>query len=165
MPNDEEVITQETDTETTENTEVEEQEQETESIEDLRKRLATAEAQKEHWREKAKAAKPANVGLSAGDIQAITNAKIRPEDMDRVEWFARANDISLREALEDPEMKAILALREERRATAVATNVENVRRGAVKMTDDTLVQNARFGKLPTSDDQIEQLISAKLKRK
>lgn len=169
MQNDTEVIAQENDTETTENTEVVEVEDEIESLEDLKKRLATAEAQKEHWRKKA-TEKPAPApapknGLSAGDIQAISNAKIQPEDMDRVEWFAAANSISLREALAHPEMKAILALREEQRNTAIATNVENVRRGTIKVTDDTLLNNAAMNKLPEADDQIEQLIAAKYKRR
>lgn len=166
MPNDLEVIAQENDTETTENTEVEEV-VEIETLEELKKRLATAEAQKEHWRKKAneKPAEQLQTGLSAGDIQAISNAKIQPEDMDRVEWFASANNISLREALSHPEMKAILALREEQRNTAIATNVENVRRGTVKVTDDTLLNNVAANKFPETDDQIEQLIAAKFKRR
>jgi hypothetical protein len=171
-PNDNEVITQENDTETTENNTEEvvvEDVPEIESLEDLKKRLATAEAQKEHWRKKATEVKTqvptSPKGLNAGDIQAITNAKIQPEDMDRVEWFASANNISLRQALEHPEMKAILSLREEQRNTAIATNVENVRRGTVKVTDDTLLNNAAINKYPTTDDQIEQLIAAKFKRR
>lgn len=167
MPNDSEVITQENDNEEVVVEEVEEV-VEIETLEDLKKRLATAEAQKEHWRKKANEKPtevPAHTGLSAGDIQAISNAKIQPEDMDRVEWFASANNISLREALSHPEMKAILSLREEQRNTAIATNVENVRRGTVKVTDDTLLNNAAASKFPESDDQIEQLIAAKFKRR
>lgn len=158
--------------EVVEDTEVEvsttDQEEE-ETVESLKKKLANTIAQKEHWRtkatEKKEAPAPSKNGLSAGDIQAISNAKIQPEDMDRVEWFAAANNISLRESLAHPEMKAILALREEQRNTAIATNVENVRRGTVKVTDDTLLNNASMNKFPESDDQIEQLIAAKFKRR
>lgn len=104
-------------------------------------------------------------GLNAGDMMAIKNANITEKDMDLVEKFARDNSLSLRESLQHPHVKAILAYEEELRTSAVASNVENVRRGAVKVTDETLINNANSGKLPTNDDEIEALISARLKRK
>jgi hypothetical protein len=140
-----------------------------ESVEELKKRLATLEAQKEHWRDKANKTvevKPSpRLGLSAGDLMAIKNADIEEKDMDLVEKFANDNGLPLREALHHPHMKAILAYEKEVRTTSVATNVENVRRGAVKVTDDTLISNAMNNKLPTTDDEIEQLIHAKFKRR
>ena len=103
--------------------------------------------------------------LSPGDLLAVMNAKINEDDMDRVERFAISEGLSIREALKNPEMKAILDLREEQRNTAIATNVEGVRRGSVKITDDTLLHNASAGKMPDSDDDIERLIAAKMKYK
>lgn len=102
--------------------------------------------------------------LTAADLLAISNSKISTEDMDRVESFADWNKISIREALEHPEMKAIISLRQEERATAIATNVESVRRGSVKVTDDTLIENVRRGKIPTNDDDIERVVQAYSKR-
>jgi ribosomal protein L19 len=177
MPNDtEEIIAPEVDTETTENIEedIELEEVEEEDVQDLKKRLATAEAQKEHWRKKAlteKQQKPAPTqattfpNLSPGDLVAISNAKINEEDMDRVARFAQSEGLTIREALKNPEMKAILSLREEMRTTAIATNVEGVRRGSVKLNDDALLYNAQSGKLPTSDDDIERLIALKIRHK
>ena len=142
-----------------------------EKLAELEKKLATTVAQKEHWREEAAKAKKApaptpTMNLSPGDMLAVQQAKItEADDMDRVAWFADSNGISLREALVHPEMKAILALREEQRRVAVATNVESVRRGSVKINDETLLQNASMGKIPTADDEIEALVSAKFKRK
>lgn len=169
MENDTEVITQETDTETTENIE---QVVEAEDVDDLKKKLATAEAQKEHWRKKATEKKPeveqervSSNSLNAGDMMAIKNADLDPQDMDLVEKFAKDNNISLREALSHPHAKAILAYEAELRTTAVASNVEGVRRGTVKVTDDTLLNNASANKLPTTEDDIERLISAKMKQK
>jgi len=72
--------------------------------------------------------------------------------------------VSVREALKNPELKAILSLREEQRSTAAATNVSNVRRGQSKIDDGALLSNASAGKLPDSDDEINRLIAAKMKR-
>lgn len=169
MTNDEEVITQETDTETTENTEVEAQEEvvvEEDSVEELKKRLATAEAQKEHWRKKAGEVKKAPESastFSSADLLAVMNAKVHEDDMERVERFAKMEGVSIREALKNPELKAILDLRQEQRTTASAANVSNVRRGAVKTSDDALIANASAGKIPDNDEDIERLIAAKMK--
>ena len=93
------------------------------------------------------------------------NAKVHEDDMERVERFAKSEGVSIKEALKNPELKAILSIREEQRTTAVAANVTNVRRGAVKVSDDSLIANANAGKLPDDTDGIERLIAAKLKRK
>lgn len=108
---------------------------------------------------------PSNNSLNAGDMMAIKNADLDPQDMDLVEKFAKDNNISLREALAHPHAKAILAYEAELRTTAIATNVEGVRRGSVKVTDDTLLNNASANKLPTTEDDIERLVSAKMKQK
>lgn len=152
--------------------EVVEVEQE-ESIDEIKARLAKAEEIAENQRiraEKAEAkakAQPAKApsSLNAGDMMAIKNANISETDMDIVEKFARDNNLSLRESLQHPHVKAILAYEEELKTTAIATNVEGVRRGTVKVTDDTLLQNASAGKLPTADDEIERLVAAQMKHK
>lgn len=148
--------------------------EEVEDIESVRAKLAKAEeiaenqrirAEKAEARAKEKKVEPSNTSLNAGDMMAIKNANIDPQDMDLVEKFAKDNNMSLRESLMHPHVKAILAYEEELRTTAVATNVESVRRGASKISVDRLLENASAGKIPTSDDEIEALISAKLKRK
>lgn len=168
-PNEDEVITQENDTEV-ELEEVEETEEEPEeSVADLKKRLATLEAQKEHWREKANKPKEdvvvANSSLSSSDLLAVMNAKVHEDDMERVEKFAKMEGVSIKEALKNPELKAILSLREEQRNTANATNISNVRRGSVKVSDEQIVADASRGKLPEDDDAIARLVAAKRKLK
>lgn len=173
MENDQEIVTQENDTDLTVQEEVVEEatEQPQEDVEDLKKRLATAEAQKDHWRKKATEKKEtvvekAETGvLSSADLLAVMNAKVHEDDMERVEKFAKMEGKSIREALKDPELKAILALREEQRNTANASNTANVRRGSTKVPDDVLVANARAGKLPENDDDIARLIEAKSRKK
>lgn len=171
--NDEELITLE-DTDTTENEEVEETEEvaeeEHESVDELKKRLATAEAQKEHWRKKASGSKetveaPTSTSLSNADLLAVMKANVHEDDMERVEKFAKMEGVSVKEALKNPELKAILALREENRTTANASNVSNVRRGTTKLSDDVIIANANAGKLPDDDDGINRLIAAKRKLK
>jgi len=151
------------------------QEEPEESAEELKARLAKAEEVANNYKIRAEKAEArakeekeevkSPLNLSAGDMMAIKNANVDPEDMDAVEDFAKWRKISLREALVHPEMKAILDYRNEIKTTTVATNVENVRRGATKINDETLVMNASMGKIPTSDDEIEALVAAKFKRK
>lgn len=171
MENDQEIVTQENDTDLTVQEEVVEEatEQPQEDVEDLKKRLATAEAQKDHWRKKATEKKEtvvekAETGvLSSADLLAVMNAKVHEDDMERVEKFAKMEGKSIREALKDPELKAILALREEQRSMANSANTTNVRRGSTKVPDEVLVANARANKLPEDDDDIARLIAARSK--
>lgn len=170
MENDSEIITQENDTELVEVEETEETEEvEEETVDQLKKKLATLEAQKEHWREKANKPKEnavvANSSLSSSDLLAVMNAKVHEDDMERIEKFAKMEGTSIKEALKNPELKAILNLREEQRNTANATNVTNVRRGNSKVSDEQIVSDASRGKLPEDDDAIARLISAKRKLK
>lgn len=171
MENETEIITQENDSEEeVELEEVEEeQEEQEESVEQLKKKLATLEAQKEHWREKANKPKEEvvvqNSSLSSSDLLAVMKANVHEDDMERVEKFAKMEGVSIKDALKNPELKAILSLREEQRNTASATNVTNVRRGSVKMTDEQIIANAQAGKLPEDDDAIARLVAAKRKLK
>lgn len=140
------------------------------SVEELQKKIDELTSQKEHWREKAskvveKPVQKYESAYSAGDLLAIQQAKLtEAEDVDKAEWFAKAKGIPFREALNDPEFKAIINLRQEQRNSAIASNVDSVRRGVVKITDDTLLQNAQMGKIPTADDEIERLVHIKSKR-
>lgn len=104
-------------------------------------------------------------GINLADSVAILNAKVHEDDIERVERYAKSEGVSIREALKDPELKAILSLREENRNTAVATNTSNTRRGSTQVAADVLIANAQNGKLPDSDADIERLIAAKRKEK
>lgn len=180
--NDQELVAQENDTETTEEqpevaeetTEPEKPAEPTaeEKLAELEKKLATAEAQKEHWRSKAKEKSKEAVLLKEevkqtpkemADLLAISRANLHEDDVDRLERYAKAEKMSIREALKDPEWQAILALRVEQRNTAGAANVAKVGRTPAKISDDVLLANASRGKLPDSDYEIQRLIAAKAK--
>ena len=173
----EEVVTPEVPEEEEEHVETEPEEQE-ETIEELRAKLADTEVAKakadeiaenqriraEKAEKKAKESKN-NDSLSSSDMLAILAAKVDEEDTDRVIKFAKDEGVSVREALKNPELKAILDVRAEQRDTAAAANTTNVRRGPSKTTDDVLVQNASKGKLPESDEEISRLMAAKMKKR
>ena len=154
--------------------EVEVEEQEEEQEEDTTDWKKVAEETKAELKKKKKAiiknktAKELKTAVasaySLADTVAIQNAKIHEDDIDRVERYAKENKVSIREALKDPELKAILAYREETRTTANATNTSNTRRGSTQTPADVLIANATAGKLPETDADIERLIAAKRKQ-
>lgn len=96
---------------------------------------------------------------------AVAKGTIDPEDIDRVQKFAADEKLSFKDALANEELKAILNVRVEKRATANAANVSNVRRGPTKMSDETLLDKASKNQLPDDDDGIERLVAAKAKQK
>lgn len=103
--------------------------------------------------------------LSPADLLALMKAEVHEDDMGRVEKFAKMEGISIREALKSDELQAILSVQNEKRSTAKAANVSNVRRGPAAVSEDVLLSNAALGKLPDSDADIERLIAAKAKQK
>lgn len=100
---------------------------------------------------------------STADIIALS--KVHEDDVERVERFAKSEGISVREALKNDELKAILSLREEQRTTASAANVSTTRRSSAKITDEVLVSKASKGELPDDDEGIARLVAAKAKSK
>lgn len=127
-------------------------------------RAKKAEAELKEAREKLSSSTE-NANRSTADILALVNAKVHEDDMQRVEKYAADEKLSIKDALASDELKAILEVRNEKRATAAAANVTTVRRGATKVSDETLVANASAGKLPDSDEDIERLIAAKARQK
>lgn len=142
---------------------------EPESAEDLKKKIQTLEAQKNHYREKASKREALETSTSASmspaDLVAVMNAGVHQDDMERVERFAISEGVSIRDAVKNPELQAILDVRSEQRNTAVATNVENVRRGNAKASAESLLNRANKGDIPTNDDEIEALVAARSNRK
>lgn len=100
---------------------------------------------------------------SASDIVALS--KVHEDDIERVERFAKSEGISIKDALKNSELKAILSVRSEERDTAAAANIGPVRRGPSALTDDALLEKASKGDLPDSDEQIERLMKAKAGQK
>lgn len=127
-------------------------------------RIRAEKAEKEL--KKLKESKPVNsqepVQHSTADIIALS--KVHEDDVERVERFAKSEGVSVREALKNDELKAILSLRDEQRTTASASNVSTTRRSSVKLSDDVIVSNASQGKIPDDDEGIARLVAAKMKK-
>jgi hypothetical protein len=173
MENENEIINSELDTDTTENEvdidiELEEVQDEAsdEDAEVLKKKIATLEAQKEHWRKKAnekKAETPATPSsLASKDLIALMNAKVHEDDISEVEDYAKYRGISIAEALKSSVVKTLLSERAEQRNTAIATNTSKARPSSSRVPDDVILKNAAQGKLP---DDIDALVNARFNAK
>jgi hypothetical protein len=103
--------------------------------------------------------------LSTMDVIALSKSNVDTEDMDSVLQWAKFNKISVREALQSDELTAVLAVRKEKRNTAMASNTGTSRRSSGKVSDETLMANASKGNIPDNDDDIARLIKAKQVRK
>ncbi len=154
----EEAVTPEEET-TTEETNLSE-------VDELKKKLATTEAQKKHWKNKAEKTvapkKETKLDLSSTDLYALMTEKIPQEDVDDVVKASKALGISIPEALKSPILKGILSDKAEKRTTAEMTNTGNTRTGPKEITKDELLRNSEKGILPEDEEEIERLISAKL---
>jgi hypothetical protein len=90
---------------------------------------------------------PTNDGLTSMDAIVLMGAKVtEKEDIEFVAEYAQFKKISIADALKSNVVKSELAEKAEVRATAVATNTGNARRGTSKPTDEQIVNNASAGK-------------------
>jgi hypothetical protein len=104
-----------------------------------------------------------NSNYSLKDIRAL--AKVHDDDVDRVEKFAKAENIPIAEALKNDDLKAILKHREEQRKTAEAANTGGARRGSSKITDETILADFERGILPDTEEGIQRLAEAQMAQK
>lgn len=100
-----------------------------------------------------------NASLSPEDLVSIVRANIEPEDLKEVTKYAKYENISITEALKSSVVKAILSEKSEYRKTAEASNTGSSRRGSAKVSDSALLENARKGVFPESDEDIKRLIN------
>jgi hypothetical protein len=146
--------------------------QEVEKAEKLKKAEEIAENQriraekaekelKEGKKSEHKEVTPKTDSLSQTDLIAILKADIAEEDISEVTDYAKLKNISITEALKSSVVKTILSEKNEERKTANATATGNARRGSTKQTPSQLLDNARKGELPDSDEDLEKLIKAR----
>ena len=182
MENENEVVVPETTEEVTpEVTTPNEEEGVEETLEEVKARLTKAEELANNYKIRAeKAEKKAKEGkevvpqtptpkatestnnLTDSDLLALMKSNVHEDDVDRVKSFAKSEGITVKDALKNDELKAILDIRAEKRTTAQVTHTGNSRRGSTKMSDEVLLDKASKGDLPESPEEIERLM--KLKR-
>lgn len=159
------LIPEETDVEIVEEDETEE------TVEEVKSKLAKAEELAKNYKIRAEKAekksekteiKPKTQEISPIDVYALMQANVAQEDIPEVQDYAKMKGISLADALKTDVVKTILADATEKRKTAEATNTGTARRSNSKTTDEGLLNAARKGQMPESDDDINRLINARL---
>lgn len=119
---------------------------------------------------KAKVAKPqanqtqpeTNSTLTVKDGFALAKANVNDEDVDDVLEYARFKKITVADALKSTVVKSMIAEKEEFRQSQNASTVTTTRRATPKVTDDTILENARKGKVGESEDDIRALFRARM---
>jgi hypothetical protein len=100
--------------------------------------------------------------LSQSDVISLVRANIEDDDIEYVKRYAKLENITVSEALKKPELKSLLSVRVETRATAEALNVKPSRKGAETVTSETLLKNLSEGKVPEpGSKEAEDLFWAK----
>lgn len=99
--------------------------------------------------------------LSTMDIIALSKANLEQEDVAEVLEYAKFKGISVQEALKSSVVKATIQEKNEMRNTALATNTGGSRRSTGKVSDETLLSNAKKGIMPESDEDMARLIKAR----
>jgi hypothetical protein len=168
--------TEEVAAETTQEISAEQEELSPEQIADLKKkadassqnyeRLKKADAELKELRAKLKdtgAPVSQSQALSNKDVLYLAKSDVHEDDIDEVLEWAKFKNISVADAHKS--LKPALEIKAEQRKTAEAANISAVRRGPTKASEETLLDNARAGKLPDTEAEIERLIRAKQKAK
>lgn len=104
---------------------------------------------------------PKKEELSLKDIRALQD--VHDDDVEHITDYAKFKKISIAEAKKLPEMQAYLKTRGEERQSAEAAHTGGGGGGSSKPSSEALMEKARKGDLPESDDEIKRLMEAKRK--
>lgn len=100
--------------------------------------------------------------LTSTDAIAIMRNNVPEEDVESVVEYAQFKKISVAEALKTGFVKAMLAESAEMRKTADASATGDNRRGG-RVSDETILANAKKGILPESDADMDRLVALRRK--
>lgn len=160
---------------------------ETDDIESLKSKLTESESKRKQLFERAKKAegfelkdgkwvkqepkpevKPETKkeeGLSQTDFYALIKADVHEDDISEITDYAKLKKISIPDALKSNYVKTYLADRREERETANNTATGNVRRGPAKPNASQILERARKGELPETDEEMAMLVKAEFENK
>lgn len=134
-------------------------------------KIRAEKAEKENKGRKQGSSKPNNSNSNQGDrlsdqdMYVLLENKVPSADFKDVVEYARFKRIPVEEALGSTVVKTMLREKAEIRATAKATQTGSQRRQSGRVSDQDLVSNARQGKLPENDADIERLAKARIASK
>lgn len=106
--------------------------------------------------------KSSDNSLSTKDLYALTFSKVAEEDIDEVLDYAKFKKISVSEALKTSTVKNLLKEKEEQRNIANATNTNTTRRSNAKLSDEAVIEKAKKGNIPQTDEEISRLAEANM---
>ncbi len=86
--------------------------------------------------------------ISPKDLYALMEAKVPQADIDEVIKASKLLDKSISETLQDGFVQSRLKDLAEQRTTAEAANTTGSKRTTIKVTDESLVEQAKQGKMP-----------------
>lgn len=129
------------------------EDKDSQELEKLKKENESLKVQKSKYKDKfeelSKQPKPEAPDLSSSDLYALMSNKVAEEDVDIVKKIAKLEyNGSIKEALQDEDLKTILKGREERRDTADAMNTNSKRKSVKSVTDSEVMENANKGVMP-----------------
>lgn len=100
--------------------------------------------------------------LTVKDGFALAKADVNDEDVEDVLEYASFKKISVAEALKSNVVKTMLAEKNEFRQSQNASTSSTMKRATPKITDDTILENARKGNIKDSEDDIRALFRARM---
>jgi hypothetical protein len=100
--------------------------------------------------------------LTVKDGFALAKANVNDDDIDEVLEYANFKKISVADALKSTVVKNLIAEKEEYRTSQNASTTTTARRATPKLTDDTILDNARQGKVDDSEEGIKRLFNARM---
>lgn len=95
--------------------------------------------------------------ISQTDLYTLIKADVAQEDIEQVVEYAKFKKITVAEALNDEVIKGILAGKAEARNVAEGTNTGGAPRGNARLSDQALLENAKKGIFPDSDEDMARL--------
>jgi hypothetical protein len=113
--------------------------------------------------EEVKPAKDSDITLT--ELHSLLKANVPEEDTNDVRLFARSHGITITEALKDERCKAILRASAEIRKTSEAAAISGGRRGSLKPTGEQLIEKARKGELPITQEGMAEVSRARIEAK
>ena len=101
---------------------------------------------------------------SGKDVLILSGAGYtHEEDIETIEKWAKFNGVSIKDALQDSTLKTVLSTKLEERRTAQATATKGGAKGVSSPTADSLIQEAKSGKL--SEDNLDKLAEARMAKR
>ena len=109
-----------------------------------------------------KVEKPSDPTVTLEDGYSLARNNIHEDDVTEVKNYAGFKGISIAEALKDPIVKGIISSREELRKSAEIANTKISRKGSAKLSNQDILDNARKGVYPDTDEGIKDLARARI---